>query len=62
LRSGRLPVANVSSCAFGGARRDQLFVTTAVNKGSAIVEPEAGYVFKVDPGTTGAEVAMFVGG
>ena len=55
----RLPVANVTSCAFGGPRRDQLFVTTAVNPKSSTPEPEAGFVFRIDPGTVGPVLATF---
>ena len=54
-----LPVANVTSCAFGGPRRDQLFVTTAVDPERAAVEPEAGFIFRIDPGITGPELATF---
>ncbi|MEO6003950.1 MAG: SMP-30/gluconolactonase/LRE family protein [Opitutus sp.] len=56
-----LPVANVTSCAFGGPRRDQLFVTTAVDEGKEKSEPEAGYVFRIDVGTTGPKLASFTG-
>lgn len=56
-----LPVANVTSCAFGGARRDQLFITTAVDDKRAEPEPEAGYLFRIDPGVTGPELASFAG-
>lgn len=65
--SGRLlatfsfPVSNVTSCAFGGPKRDQLFVTTAVDEKNPTGEPEAGYVFRIDPRTTGVEIATFSG-
>jgi D-xylono/L-arabinono-1,4-lactonase len=55
LRTVRLPTAHVSSCSFGGAGRDRLFVTTA-RAGIAANDPgyaEAGAVFVVDPGVTG---------
>ena len=56
-----LPVANVTSCAFGGARRDQLFITTAVDDSRPGSEPEAGYLFRIEPGVTGPELASFAG-
>lgn len=66
-RTGRLldtikfPVENVTSCAFGGEKLDQLFVTTARNAATADREPEAGYIFRVEPGVTGLPVAAFAG-
>ena len=65
--SGRLlstisvPVSNVTSCAFGGSRRDQLFVTTAVDDAKVASEPEAGFVFRVDVGTAGPKLESFKG-
>lgn len=56
-----LPVANVTSCAFGGARRDQLFITTAVDESRRDSEPEAGYLFRIDPGVAGPDLAAFAG-
>ena len=54
-----LPVKNVTSCAFGGVRLDQLFITTARDTESTAPEPEAGHVFRIDPGTHGVELALF---
>ena len=62
LRTVALPVRHVTSCAFGGARRDQLFITTAAGDEPAVAEPEAGFVFRIDPGTSGPELACFAGG
>ena len=59
LRTVSLPVANVTSCAFGGPKRDQLFVTTAVDSKRTAVEPEAGFVFRIESGTAGPELASF---
>jgi sugar lactone lactonase YvrE len=59
LRTIPLPVLNVTSCAFGGVRRDQLFITTAFDDDSAPPEPEAGYIFRIDPGTAGLDLAGF---
>ncbi|MDI1334916.1 MAG: SMP-30/gluconolactonase/LRE family protein [Lacunisphaera sp.] len=61
LRTVALPVSNVTSCAFGGERRDQLFITTAVDDSRGDGEPEAGFVFRIDPGTSGPLPASFAG-
>ena len=61
-RTVRVPVANVTSCAFGGPRRDQLFITTAVDDARAGAEPAAGWLFRADPGIVGPELATFAGG
>ena len=55
LRTLPFPTAHVSSCSFGGADGDRLFVTTA-RAGIARDDPgyaDAGAVFVVDPGVTG---------
>ena len=62
LRTVALPVRHVTSCAFGGPRRDQLFITTAFGDSPTPEEPEAGFVFRIDPQTTGPELATFAGG
>jgi sugar lactone lactonase YvrE len=46
-------VENVTSCAFGGAKLDRLFITTAVNPDAKVLEPEAGFVFCLEPGVPG---------
>lgn len=56
-----VPVANVTSCAFGGAKRDQLFITTAADEQRPGREPEAGYLFHLDPRTSGPELPDFAG-
>lgn len=62
-RSGRLvrtvplPVRNVTSCAFGGPGLDRLFITTARDDENLAPEPEAGFVFCLDPGVPGLPVA-----
>jgi sugar lactone lactonase YvrE len=61
LATVALPVANVTSCAFGGSQRDQLFITTAVDSEKTTPEPEAGFVFRINPQTTGPELATFGG-
>ncbi len=53
LATYRLPVANVTSCAFGGPKLDRLFITTAVDDAAKTPEPEAGFTFCLEPGVTG---------
>lgn len=59
LATFKLPVTNVTSCAFGGPRLDQLFITTARDPEKGNSESEAGCVFRLDAGTTGVPVASF---
>lgn len=54
-----LPVTNVTSCAFAGPKLDRLFITTALPDQGAPLEPEAGFLFEVAPGTTGLPVPVF---
>lgn len=61
LQTVRLPVRNVTSCAFGGPKLDQLFITTAKDDENPSPEPEAGYVFRLDPGVSGLPVTEYVG-
>jgi sugar lactone lactonase YvrE len=53
LETVRLPVRNVTSCAFAGERLDRLFITTAVDHEDPSPEPEAGRVFCLQPGVAG---------
>jgi sugar lactone lactonase YvrE len=55
-----LPAAQVSSCAFGGADLDTLFITTSA-EGLASPEPEAGALFAVRPGVRGLPTLPFGG-
>jgi sugar lactone lactonase YvrE len=51
-----MPTRNVSSVAFGGPLRDELFVTTArsgLDNNALAAEPHAGDLFIVRPGVTG---------
>ncbi len=51
-----LPCSRVTCCAFGGAKLDRLFVTTArtgLDAGALAREPHAGALFVVDVGVTG---------
>ena len=58
----RLPVSRVTSCAFGGADLDRLFITTAAVGSSPDDPPRAhdGALFVIEPGVVG--VASVVGG
>jgi sugar lactone lactonase YvrE len=55
-----LPVAQVSSCAFGGDDLRTLFVTTSA-EGLSDPEPQAGALFTVTPGVTGLPTLRFAG-
>lgn len=55
-----LPVANVTSCAFGGADGRTLFITTS-RQGLADPEPQAGGLFAVETQVAGAPVHAFGG-
>jgi sugar lactone lactonase YvrE len=60
----RLPVANVSSCTFGGADLGDLYITTA-REGLALPElerqPEAGGLWRCRPGVRGRAPTLFAG-
>ena len=52
----KLPVSRVTSCNFGGKNLTDLFITTAdfkIDDDGRPHEPEAGYVFKCQPGVQG---------
>lgn len=60
----RLPVSQVSSCTFGGADLDVLYVTTSRQKMSAEAiarEPLAGTLLAIDPGVKGLAETPFAG-
>lgn len=62
LDTVRLPVAQVTTCTFGGPRRDILFVTSAGNRLSdaeRAAQPEAGFVFAASVGATGFPTDVF---
>ena len=64
IRTVGLPVAHVTSCAFGGQQLDQLFVTSASAGLEDSVRPLqrlAGALFRVDPMVTGLPVSDFAG-
>jgi sugar lactone lactonase YvrE len=56
----RLPVAQVSSCAFGGDDLATLYITTSA-EGLPDPEPAAGALFTVKPGVTGQPTLPFGG-
>ncbi len=52
----KLPTSRVTSCNFGGTDLTDLYITTAdfkINDDGFPHEPEAGYVFKCNPGVSG---------
>ncbi len=60
----RLPVSNVTSCAFGGPGLAELFITTAadgLSDSERAEQPLAGQVFRYRPGVTGLPVVAFAG-
>jgi sugar lactone lactonase YvrE len=60
----RLPVSNVTSCAFGGPALDELFITTAadgLSESQRAEQPDAGRVFRYRPGVTGLPTIPFAG-
>ncbi len=62
LQEIRIPVRNVTSCAFGGKRFDELYITTS-SMGIAgerdPEQPDAGKLFKVIPGVKGSAMFRF---
>ena len=58
-RSIMLPASQITSCVFGGAELNRLFVTSAAE--GATGEDMAGALFEVDPGVTGVAPNLFAG-
>ncbi|MFD4026280.1 SMP-30/gluconolactonase/LRE family protein [Streptomyces sp. NPDC058576] len=61
----RLPVTQVTSCAFGGPAGDVLYVTSAaygLDPAQLADQPLAGSLFALDPGATGRPATPFTGG
>jgi sugar lactone lactonase YvrE len=59
-----MPVSNPTSCCFGGARFDSLFITSArqrLTPEQLAEEPLAGSVFALHPGVTGLPEPRFAG-
>jgi sugar lactone lactonase YvrE len=60
----KLPVANITSCAFGGADLDRLYITTATKglDGAARAgQPLAGGLFSVETGVRGLPMPAYAG-
>ncbi len=59
-----VPVARVSSCAFGGPDLTDLFITTAsyqLTKAEREAEPLCGSIFRCRPGATGLPIRRYAG-
>jgi sugar lactone lactonase YvrE len=56
-----LPVSKVTSCAFGGAELDELYITTSRENLPDDAEPAAGTVYRARPGVRGLPVLPFAG-
>lgn len=59
-----LPVSRVTSCAFGGPGRDELFMTSArdgLGEAARAAQPYAGGLFRCRPGVTGPPATPFTG-
>jgi sugar lactone lactonase YvrE len=64
LQTIRLPVAHVTSCAFGGPELDTLYITSArqnLSKEQLTAQPLAGCLFRAKPGTRGVPAFAFQG-
>jgi sugar lactone lactonase YvrE len=64
LQTIRLPVAQVTSCAFGGPDLDTLFLTSArqrLTEAQLAVQPLAGGLFRVTPGVRGLPAVAYKG-
>lgn len=53
------PAPRITSCAFGGEKLDQLFITSAGKETDLNQYPEAGMVFTASPGVVGQKTAHF---
>jgi sugar lactone lactonase YvrE len=56
-----LPVTKVTACTFGGARLDELYITTSRENLEPGSEPQAGSLFRAIPGLSGLPVREFAG-
>ena len=64
LKRIKLPVSQVTSCAFGGNRLDKLYITSArigLTDAQLLKEPQAGGLFVVTPGILGVEQTAYAG-
>jgi L-arabinonolactonase len=63
-REVRLPVERVSSCTFGGAGLDELYITTAqegMNAEERRLQRQAGDIFRLRPGVRGLPASFWAG-
>lgn len=63
-RTIELPVSRVTSCAFGGADLDELYITSARDRLSPEQprdQPLAGALFRIRPGVRGVPAAVYAG-
>ena len=59
-----LPCTQVTSCCFGGAGLDELYITTSrtgLSDADLVGQPTAGGLFRFRPGTTGPAAVAFAG-
>lgn len=56
----RFPVKNITSCEFGGARLDELYVTSSSLDTSETEKEYAGALFRVNPGVSGTYTNRFI--
>jgi sugar lactone lactonase YvrE len=64
LQSIRLPVARVTSCAFGGRNLDTLYLTSArlgLTGRQLAAQPLAGGLFRLQPGVGGLRAPAYGG-
>lgn len=64
LQTIEVPVARPTSCAFGGAELDQLYITSAsigLDQSALSLQPSAGGLFMVMPGVRGIADVPFAG-
>jgi sugar lactone lactonase YvrE len=63
-RTIELPAARTTSCAFGGPRLDQLYVTSArdgLSEAQLAAQPHAGGLFVIESGVAGLPITPFAG-
>jgi sugar lactone lactonase YvrE len=63
-REYRLPVANPTSCAFGGEKLDELYITSAalgLSEEDKRLHPQSGDLFRLRAGFTGVDEPRFAG-
>ena len=56
-----VPARKVTACTFGGARLDELYITTSREGLAAGEDPFAGTLFRTEPGVAGQPVKEFAG-